>query len=68
MNRKSEDERIDFFLLARRWTGEIANREPDKCDELAWYPVASLPNHMIPYVRQALQNYQDGQLFSEFGW
>ena len=68
MNRKSEDERIDFFLLARHWTGEIANQEPDKCDDLAWYPVASLPGNMIPYVRQALLNYQNGMLFSEFGW
>ena len=68
MNRKSEDERIDFFLLARRWTGGIANQEPDKCDDLAWYPAASLPDNMIPYVRQALRNYQNGLLFSEFGW
>ena len=68
MNRKSEDERIDFFLLVRHWAGEIANREPDKCDDLAWYPVASLPGNMIPYVRQALLNYQNGMLFSEFGW
>jgi 8-oxo-dGTP diphosphatase len=68
MHRKSEDERIDFFLLARRWTGEIANQEPDKCDDLAWYPVASLPGNVIPYVSQALHAYQNGTLFSEFGW
>ncbi len=68
MNRKSEDERIDFFLLVRRWTGEIANQEPDKCDDLTWYPVTSLPDNMLPYVRQALLNYQNGMLFSEFGW
>ena len=68
MNRKSEDERIDFFLLVRSWSGEIANREPDKCDDLSWYPVTSLPGNMIPYVRQALRNSQNGVLFSEFGW
>jgi 8-oxo-dGTP diphosphatase len=68
MHRKSEDERIDFFLLARRWTGEIANQEPEKCDDLAWHPVASLPGNVIPYVKQALFNYQAGALFSEFGW
>ena len=68
MHRKSEDERIDFFLLARRWAGEIANQEPDKCDDLAWYSVASLPDNMIPYVKQALLNYQNGAPFSEFGW
>ena len=68
MHRKSDDERIDFFLLVRSWAGEIVNREPDKCDDLAWYPVTSLPGNMIPYVRQALRNYQNGMLFSEFGW
>ena len=68
MNRKSEDERIDFFLLVRSWTGEIGNKEPDRCDDLSWYPVTSLPSNIIPYLRQALQNYQNGKLFSEFGW
>ena len=68
MNRKSEDERIDFFFVIKRWAGEIANMEPDKCDELAWYPLSSLPNNTIPYVRQSLKNYLDGVLFSEFGW
>src|SRR5512135_2963901 len=27
MNRKSEDERIDFFLVAAGWEGEIVNAE-----------------------------------------
>jgi 8-oxo-dGTP pyrophosphatase MutT (NUDIX family) len=35
MNRKSEDERIDFFMTVRKWTDEITNKEPHKCDELA---------------------------------
>ena len=34
MNRKSEDVRIDFFLLVKTWTGEIINKESDKCDDL----------------------------------
>ena len=68
MNRKSEDERIDFFLVIKQWTGEITNKEPDKCDDLSWFPVASLPDNTIPYVRAALENYQKGISFSEFGW
>ena len=68
MNRKSDDERIDFFLTAEKWTGEISNQEPDKCDDLGWYPLTSLPDNVIPYVRQGLQNLRSGVLYSEFGW
>ena len=68
MHRKAEDERIDFFLMVKSWTGEITNQEPHKCDDLSWHPLASLPGNIIPYVRQGLTNYQEGILFSEFGW
>jgi 8-oxo-dGTP diphosphatase len=68
MNRKSNDERVDFFVVVKRWDGEITNTEPDKCDDLAWFPFEALPANMIPYVRYALENYQKGILYSEFGW
>lgn len=61
-------ERIDFFLTAREWIGEVTNTEPHKCDELAWYPLNRLPENVIPYVRQALENYQQGIWFESFGW
>ena len=68
MNRKSEDERIDFFAAIRHWEGEISNHEPDKCDALAWFPLNALPGNLIPYVRCALENYHVGIYYSEFGW
>ncbi|MCD6476277.1 MAG: NUDIX domain-containing protein [Anaerolineaceae bacterium] len=68
MHRKAEAERIDFFLVANNWTGEITNKEPQKCDDLSWYPLKSLPVNTLHYVRQGLIKYQDGVLFSEFGW
>jgi len=68
MNRKSEDERIDFFMRVRRWSGEIHNHEPDKCDDLVWFPLESLPPNTIPYVRYALDRYRAGVFYSEFGW
>jgi 8-oxo-dGTP diphosphatase len=68
MNRKSNDERVDFFVLVKGWSGEIRNMEPEKCDDLAWFPLAALPANMIPYVRHAIENYQKGILYSEFGW
>ena len=68
MHRKSGDERIDFFLVAIKWTNEISNKEPHKCDELAWYPLDDLPETTIPYVRTAITNYQQGRWFDSFGW
>ena len=40
MNRKSDtdgSERTDVFFVVRKWSGEITNCEPGKCDELSWF-------------------------------
>jgi len=68
MNRKSDDERIDFFVVVKRWEGEISNCEPGKCDQLAWYSFDDLPQNIIPYVGAAIEEYQAGNFHSEFGW
>ncbi len=68
MHRKADDERIDFFLVATSWDGEIVNAEPHKCDKLAWYALDALPENVVPYVRQAINNYQQGNWFDSFGW
>ncbi len=69
MHRKGKDaEYIDFFLTADAWSGEPQIGEPEKCDELAWYPLDSLPENMVPYIRDAIQTYKSGAFFSEVGW
>lgn len=68
MHRISNDERIDFFIMADHWTGEARNLEPDKCDELRWTPVDRLPDNTIPYVASAIATWRRGEWFSMFGW
>ena len=68
MHRKSNDERIDFFLAASSWSGEIMNREPDRCDQLAWFDMDEIPENVIPYLGKALYNYWRGIWFDSFGW
>jgi len=68
MHRRSVEERIDFFLTATTWSGEITNQEPDKCDLLAWFAINNLPGNTIPYVRRAIDNYRRGVWFDSFGW
>lgn len=68
MHRKSTDERIDFFLATSSWSGEITNREPDRCDQLAWFDLDEIPENVVPYVGRALDNYRRGNWFDSFGW
>lgn len=68
MHRKSNDERVDFFVHVKAWEGEPFNAEPEKCDDLRWYELEMLPENTIPYVRKAIQNYLEGGPFDEFGW
>jgi len=71
MHRRSNDERVDFFVTASAWWGQITNAEPEKCSELTWYPLDALPTNVIPYVRHALDRYQqsEGALwFDSYGW
>lgn len=68
MHRQSDDERVDFFLVTETWAGEIVNREPHKCDQLAWFDIDDLPANVIPYIRRAIDNYRQGRWFDSFGW
>jgi 8-oxo-dGTP diphosphatase len=68
MNRKAEEERIDFFVTVSQWIGEITNNEPQKCDDLSWVVIDSLPHNMVPYVQHAIEKYQAHVYYSEFGW
>ncbi len=61
-------ERIDFFLSANQWNGDIKIGEPNKCDQLIWFPLDYLPTNIIPYVSSAISNYKNNILYSEFGW
>lgn len=68
MHRLSSDERIDFFVVADRWQGEIANMEPEKCDDLSWFPRTALPENVIPYIRAAIDASSADLWFQYFGW
>ena len=68
MHRKSNDERVDFFFETKKWLGEPKIMEPEKCDDLKWFPIIQLPENTIPYVRAAIENYKNNISFSEFGW
>lgn len=65
---KPDREYFDIYLRAEKWTGDIANTEPDKCDEIKWFQMDGLPNNILPEVKFALENINKNVHFSEFGW
>jgi 8-oxo-dGTP diphosphatase len=60
--------RLGLFFTTHHWTGEPTNQEPDKCSDLAWFPLHDLPTNTIPYPAQGLRASRDGTLYSELGW
>ena len=69
MNRNGSDrERIDYFFTVDRWSGELKNNEPNKCDDLKWFDINNLPENTIPYIKEAINNYNKKIKFSLFGW
>ncbi|MEV0364631.1 NUDIX hydrolase [Nocardia fusca] len=68
MHNSSSGGRVAFFFRVERWEGEPANMEPDKCDDLAWFALDTLPDRMIGYCRDALGHIAGQRQFSTFGW
>ena len=69
MHRLAPDrEYIDVYLTVRQWEGEPKNMEPDRCEELRWFPLHALPENMVPEIRQALLSIEQGEFYGEFGW
>jgi ADP-ribose pyrophosphatase len=68
LHRLDGEERVDFFVEVQNWSGEPVNAEPEKCDDIRWVDMDSLPANTIPYIKQALHNYRTGIQFDEFGF
>jgi 8-oxo-dGTP diphosphatase len=62
------DERIDFFFTARSWSGEPTIVEPEKCAELRWCPLSSLPDPVVPHERLALTSLGTDEKYLTFGF
>ncbi len=56
------EQRVDFFVTARRWSGEPAIQEPEKCQELRWCPLTDLPEPLVPHESVVLQALSRGEV------
>lgn len=60
--------RVALFFEATDWTGEITNREPDKCVGWTFVDPARASAQIVPYIAHALWHVDAGAIYSERGW
>lgn len=61
-------ERIDLFMSPKKWTGEIKNLEPHKCDDLDWFELDNLPENTLDYVVHVIKRINNNKVYSEWGF
>ena len=56
------EQRADFFLTTRVWSGEPSVQEPGKCSELRWCRLAALPTPVVPHEEEVLRRLATGEV------
>ncbi|MFH9223251.1 NUDIX domain-containing protein [Streptomyces lydicus] len=60
---------LTVVFAAHEWTGEPANREPRKHDQVCWVDADALPEAFVDTTASALHHYlADGEQVSLNGW
>ena len=68
MHFRGASDRLSLFFVAKRWQGEIETREPEKCAGWRWLPLADMPENVVPYAKQAIDDLLSGKRVGLFGW
>ncbi len=65
---KGAHARVGFYFVPRKYAGEPTNNEPDKCDDLRWFPFDALPENTIDHIRAVIEAYHAGERYCEHNW
>lgn len=61
----------EFFAAVfkpQSWQGLPINQEPERHDDIRWFPPDQLPENIISAHRHAIEQIQQGKHYSEHGW
>jgi 8-oxo-dGTP diphosphatase len=68
-HRKSvNDERVDAYFMAHKWSGEVKNGEPDKHGDPVWLMPEALPAAVAPFIAEAISAIERGLTYLEQNW
>lgn len=65
IQRRTNENRLDFFFYSNKWDGNIINNEPKKCSDLQWFNIESLPNNTIQYIKYSISNYYKNKFYEK---
>jgi len=58
-------QRINLYFKASKYKGNVTNVEDHKFKSVQWFPINKLPENVTNTVRQALESYRAGILYSQ---
>ena len=67
-SKRDIEEAIGFFIEATIWENNPCLMEPDKCDDVIWFDIDSLPQNLFPGLKQVLEMLDKNIFYSEYGW
>jgi 8-oxo-dGTP diphosphatase len=62
----SNGHRLTLYFKATKWAGKIITGEPNKFKGVDWFSLDNLPSNLSETVKHVLQEYRDGNMYSEF--
>lgn len=66
LHKKSKtSHRINLYFKASKYRGIVQNLEDHKFKAAQWFPINKLPENVTATVKQALEAYKAGRLYSE---
>ena len=63
---KSKGHRITLYFKATQWNGVIKTGEPNKFKDAVWFSLDNLPINLSETVSHVLNEYREGNMYSEF--
>ena len=61
-------EYLQFFFKCDKWSGEVENMEPERCEEIKLFEQDNLPENIVPYIQTALSHVEKQIIFFEDGF
>lgn len=65
---RTPNEVLLFGFISNKFSGKLQNKEPDKCDELRFFPLSELPENILEGSKKLIENMQSQVNFSELHW
>ena len=59
---------LALVFKVNSWSGEISNKEPEKCENIAWFSPHALPENIIPRHKLIIEKVNTAIAYNEVGW